>query len=123
MAVIEPNRRMVRHRSIYAIPHRRGTAPGGRLGIMRARPAFLSMGAGSLELVHPALGRKPSADNSRMLQKGRTMMRFRLIAAIIGLSFALSFVTAGRTSADDHLFCAVNAGGLTTQSNPFTKTN
>jgi hypothetical protein len=33
-------------------------------------------------------------------------------------------VTSTQTTlADDHLFTAVGAGGLTTQSNPFTKTN
>jgi hypothetical protein len=51
------------------------------------------------------------------------MIRLRIAVGVIGLIFALSVVATGRTSADDHLFCAVDAGGLTTQSNPFTKTS
>lgn len=51
------------------------------------------------------------------------MTRLKVVAAAIGLVFAMSLISAGRTHADDHLFCAVNAGGLTTVSNPFTKTN
>ncbi len=51
------------------------------------------------------------------------MTRWQLIGALVGAGIGLSLVPTGRVSADDHLFCAVNAGGLTTQSNPFTKTN
>jgi hypothetical protein len=45
------------------------------------------------------------------------------VAAIAGLTSTLGLVTAAPAFADDHLFTAVAAGGLTTQSNPFTKTN
>ncbi len=45
------------------------------------------------------------------------------IVLLLTLLIGLGVITVGHASADDHLFTAVAAGGLTTNSNPFTKTN
>jgi hypothetical protein len=51
------------------------------------------------------------------------MTHLRIAVGVAALLIALTTASAGQVRADDHLFCAVNAGGLTSMSNPFTKTN
>lgn len=47
------------------------------------------------------------------------MHRFTSILAISIIAVALGFATAGPVRAADHLFTAVNAGGLTMANQPF----